>query len=111
MKNKLYAISKEQLSKLPVEVQEEVKSALRAYDECHITFEYGKYEVSVAVSIKKAYAPDHKFIGTAYVEDIYTLEERTKNYIEVFHDYPIWYTGKRDYKALHEQYGNPPIFD
>lgn len=107
MKKKFMPISKEELSKLPEQVQEEVRSTLRVYNECNVTFEYGRYEVSASVSIKSKYAPDHKFIGVAYVDDIYTLEERTQNYIEVFHDYPIWYTGKRDYKALREKYGKP----
>lgn len=107
MRKKFMPISKEQLSKLPVEVQEKVKSTLRVYSECNVTFEYGRYWVCAGVCIKSEYGADHEFIGVAYADDIYTLEERTQNYIEAFHSYPSWYTGKRDYVALREKYGEP----
>lgn len=108
---KFMPISKEQLNAMPTNVREDVYSTLKAYDECNITYEYGKYVVSTCVGITKEYAPDHKFIGNVYVDDIYTLEERTQNYMEEFHDYPSWYTGKRDYAALRAKYGQYPIFD
>lgn len=98
---KLYAISKEELNKFPEEVVKEVMSILKAFQNTNISFENGQYHVSPHTSIKSSYASDHKVLGTVYVEDIYTEEERTQNYIEVFKDYPIWYKGKRDYSIFH----------
>lgn len=92
------------ISNLPKEIQEDILSTLKAYSEVNIIFEYGEYHATPGISIKEVYAPDHKFIGTIKVEDIYTEEERTENYIECFHSYPIWYKGERDYKALKERF-------
>lgn len=103
---KLYALSKEQLEALPSDVQTKVLNTLKAYDECSVVFEYGEYHVSTGHCLKAVYADDRKFIGTFYAEDIYTLEERTENYIESFRDYPIWYKGPRDYLALKARFGN-----
>lgn len=111
MKTKYMPLSKEQLRTLPETVQKDVLSVLRAYNECNVIYENGKYNVSAGIALTKTYANDHRFIGVAYADDIYTIEERTQNYIEVFHDYPIWYKGKRDYVALKAKYGEPPIFD
>lgn len=77
-------LSKEELEKLPKELVEEVKGTLKAYDETHITYEYGKYKEMPMIGICANYAPDHKFIGTVRAVDIYTLEERIKNYEEEF---------------------------
>lgn len=85
---------------LPIEVQEDAKKALRAYDRVYVIYEYGKYNVSVAIGLKSKYAPDHKFIGEYKAEEIFTPEERIINYVESFHEYPIQYKGKRDYAWL-----------
>lgn len=76
----------QQLNELPKEIQESVKYILKAYDEVYVTFEYGKYDVSVGICIKSKYGKDHKFIGTFKAEDIFTEEERYKNYKETFGD-------------------------
>lgn len=49
---------------------------LCCYDETHITFEYGKFEVSPSVSIVSKYAEDHTFIGTVKADEWYTPEQR-----------------------------------
>ena len=89
------------LNTLPVEVQNEVKDILKAYNEVNVTFEYGEYHVSPCISLKATYGEDHEFIGTYKAKEVYTEKERTINYVESFHDYPIWYKGKRDYRWLH----------
>lgn len=86
--SKKYAISKEQLEALPEKVCAKAKDILKAYDEVNITYEYGEYKVSSCISICAYYAPDHKFIGTAYAEDIYTSAERRQNYKDEFGYYP-----------------------
>ena len=97
---KTYAISKEKFETLPLEVQEQCKDTLKVYDSVNVIFEYGQYKVSTMIGITATYADDHEYIGNVYADDIFTKDERTINYIETFHDYPIWYNGKRDYRML-----------
>lgn len=92
------------LNALPQEVKERILRQLKAYDEVVVFYENGAYNFGVCLKAK--YAPDHKYIGTYTAKEVYTLEERTINYIESFHEYPIWYKGKRDYKMLHEIEGD-----
>ena len=103
MKNKMYPISREELNKLPQDILEQTLETLKAFDECHITFENGRYHSSTGVCLLAKYPEDFKVIGTVYADDIYTKEERDQNYIESFYDYPAGYTGVRDYKALKEK--------
>ena len=86
------------LNELPKEVQEDVKSTLRAYSEVTVCFENGKYTFDF--SIKSKYAPDYEYIGTYYAKDVYTEAERIINYCEEFHSYPLEYKGKRDYNII-----------
>ena len=80
---KFKPISKEELEKLPEEFVTKVKNILKAYNECEIEFENGNYKIG-SCCISNYYAPDHKFIGIAYQDDIYTTEERIQNYKEEF---------------------------
>ena len=98
--NKINAKSKEDLLQLPEAIQNKVKNTLKAFNEVSVIFEYGEYTASTGHCLKAKYADDYKVFGTFYVDDIYTLDERTENYMESFHDYPIWYKGKRDYIEL-----------
>lgn len=85
-------------NELPAELQERIKNYLRAYDECPVFYENGRYDFTIC--IKKEYAPDHEYIGTYKAKDIFTEEERIENYINEFVCYPINYKGKRDYDLL-----------
>lgn len=69
---------------LPIEVQEEVKSTLRAFDRCYVVYENLNFKVSASIGITASYAKDHYFCGEYKAKDIYTLEERRKNFIEEF---------------------------
>ena len=88
------------LNSLPINVQDQVKDTLKAYDHVNVWFSNGEYHVSSGCFIAAVYASDDKFIGTFNAKDIYTDNERIINYVESFHDYPIEYKGKRDYKLL-----------
>lgn len=105
MENMKY-LSKEEIMKLPKEVQEDIYQTLKSYNEVNIVYEYGKYHVNTFVALTNGYAPDHKVIGDVRKEDIYTKEEMIINYAEAFHDYSIDYKGKRDYKMFDEVKGN-----
>lgn len=89
-----------ELNKLPAEVQNKVKKFLRAYNEVNVIYEYGEYHVGTGISLKAQYAADHVFVGTYKAKEVYTADERIINYVESFHEFPIEYKGKRDYKWL-----------
>ena len=85
---------------LPIDVQEQVKRTLRSYDEVNVIYEYGEYHVSTGLAIKCHYADDHEYLGCYKAKDLFTPDERMLNYVEAFHEYPIEYKGKRDYRML-----------
>lgn len=72
------------LEELPELIQTQVKSILRAYHRCMVTYEYGKFSVSAGHCIKSNYNFDHYVAGTYLDSDVYTEEERKQNYIEEF---------------------------
>ena len=91
-------------NELTKEVQDKIKNYLKIYDEADVYFENGEYHFGLV--LKSSYADDHKVIGTYKAKEIFTEEERIVNYIESFHEYPIFYKGKRDYRMLNEIKGN-----
>lgn len=72
------------LEELPELIQAQVKSVLRAYPRCMVTYEYNKFSVSASHCIKSNYSFDHYVAGTYLDSDVYTEEERKQNYIEEF---------------------------
>lgn len=80
----------ETFQQLPETVQEEAREVLKAYDECYISYEYGKYHVGPGVGIKSKYAADHKHYGKIKAEQVYTVEQRRENYKETFGYYPYY---------------------
>ena len=87
------------LSEFTVEVQEQVKSTLKAYDSCSITRSNGKYTVGTGTCIKTDYAEDH----TVYrfnKDDVYSEKEQILNYVNEFKSYPIEYNAKVNYENL-----------
>lgn len=93
-------MSKELFNTLPTEIKDKVKGLLRAYKECNVTFEGGKFSVSTGTCLRAEYPKDYKFIGTINKDDIYTEVEQIENYINEFADYPSNYNGDRNYKEL-----------
>lgn len=95
----------ERLNKYSQDVQNEVKSTLKAYKECHIERHGTEYRVCVAWSLKSHYG-DEEILDEFTADEIFTEDEKILNYMECFHDYKITYKGKRDYKMIHEIEGN-----
>lgn len=52
-----------ELKYLPKAIQKQVKNTLRAYTDCLVVFENGRYSVGGGVMIKAHYAADHEVIG------------------------------------------------
>ena len=90
----------EQLKALPIEVQEEVESTLKAYDSVNIIFEYGEYKVRTSMAILREYASDHKVIGKVKKETVFTKEQQDLNYINTFRGFPISYKGEKDWAMI-----------
>lgn len=80
----VFEVAKMPLEKLPEEVQSEVKNILKAFDTCTVVHEYEKFRVSVGSCIKSDYNFDHFVCGRYLASDVYTPEERRRNYIEAF---------------------------
>jgi len=77
-------LSKEEIELLPKEVKEKIYNMLKSYDGAIIEYEDREYKLRTYIGITSNRASDYKFIGTVYAEDIYTSEERAKNYEEEF---------------------------
>lgn len=72
------------LEELPELIQAQVKSVLRAYSRCTVTYENSKFSVSACTCIRATYDWDHFVAGTYKDDEVYTLEERRQNYKEEF---------------------------
>lgn len=81
---KVFKSGEMSLEELPEQVQAQVKSVLRAYPRCTVTYEYGKFSVGAGYCIKSNYNFDHYVAGTYLDSDVYTEEERRQNYFEEF---------------------------
>lgn len=84
MSYKVFKSGEMPLEELPELIQTQVKSVLRAYPRCTVTYEYGKFSVSTCCCIKNHYSFDDYLAGTYWDRDVYTEEERKQNYIEEF---------------------------
>ena len=89
-----------ELKYLPKAIQKQVKNTLRAYADCSVVFENGRYLVGGGTTIKTHYADDHEVIGSYRADEVFTETERMENYINAFHCYPIEYKGNRDYQLV-----------
>ena len=69
---------------LPELIQAQVKSVLRAYHQCTVTYEYSEFSVSANTCIRAEYGFDHFVAGIYRDDEIYTLEERRQNFKEEF---------------------------
>lgn len=88
------------LNTLPIEVQNEVRNTLKAYDECNVTFSNGEHHVSTNIMILNVYPEDYKYIGDFNKGEVFGAEERILNYVNTFYSYPVEYDGERDYRML-----------
>lgn len=81
---KVFKAGEMPLEELPKEIQEEVKSTLRAFHSCTVTYEHNKFSVSTCICIRSTYDWDHFVAGTYKDDEVYTLEERRQNFKEEF---------------------------
>ena len=76
-------LQKEDLEKLPKEVQDEVYSTLTCYNDCNIYYYNRQYEVLTGCFVLAKYPDDFEVIGQVYADDIYTKEERVQHLKEL----------------------------
>ena len=98
------------IENLPKRILREVKNMLRwAETEAWVICRYGMLAV-----VRKNYycdeSMDEKLLLIIREEDLFTEDERTKNYINYFHKYLAWHTGHRD-EAMLERMRNDMDFD
>lgn len=72
------------LEALPEEVQNEVKDVLKAFNQVSVVYENSKFRVSTGVGVYSHYAYDHMVCGRYNQEEVYTKEERARNFKEEF---------------------------
>ena len=80
----VFSVGKMPLSELPEDIQVEVRSTLKAYARCNVTYEHGAFHASASYCIKSSYGFDHFVCGEYKASEVYTLEERRANYLESF---------------------------
>lgn len=86
----VFAPGEVKLDDLPADVQTEVRETLKAYHDCAVVFEHGKFNVSAGSCIKSHYNFDHFVCGRYRDDAVYTIEERRKNYEEQFGSKPMF---------------------
>ena len=85
---------------LPKPLLDEVREMLRGEDtEVYVIRWNGRMRV-VGKVFPYEHSWDEKLLLTIREADLFTEAERTENYINYFHRYPSWYTGRRDEAML-----------
>ena len=79
MKNELQT---QNFDTLPAQVQKHALEILKVYDAQDIYYSNGEYHFGLFLLDK--YPADHRYIGRYYAKDLYTPEERDKNFVEEF---------------------------
>lgn len=80
----VFEAGKMPLEALPELIQHQVKSVLRAYPRCTVTYEHNEFSVSSNVCIRSTYGWDHFVAGVYKDVEVYSLEERRQNFKEEF---------------------------
>lgn len=81
---KVFKPGKMPLEELPELIQTQVKSVLRVYPRCTVTYENSKFSVSTCTCVRSTYDWDHFVAGVYKDNEVYTLEERRQNFKEEF---------------------------
>ena len=85
---------------LPKRILDEAREMLKGEDtEVEVIRWNGRMRV-VGKVFPYEHSWDEKLLLTIREADLFTEAERTENYINYFHKYPAWYTGKRDEAML-----------
>ena len=98
------------IESLPRPLLDEAREMLKGEDtEVYVIRWNGRMRV-VGKVFPYEHSWDEKHLLTIRQADLFTETERTENYINYFHRYPAWYTGRRD-EAMLERMRNDMDFD
>ena len=95
---------------LPKPLLEEAKEMLRGEDTEVQVIRWNRRLRVVGKVFPYEHSWDEKLLLTIREIDLFTETERTENYINYFHRYPAWYTGRRN-EAMLERMRNDMDFD
>ena len=85
---------------LPKSILDEAREMLRGEDtEVEVIRWNGRMRV-VGKILPYEHSWDEKILLTIREADLFTEAERTEHYLNYFHKYPAWYTGRRDEAML-----------
>ena len=85
---------------LPKRILDEARDMLRGEDTVVEVIRWNGRMRVVGKVFPYEHSWDEKLLLTIREADLFTEAERTENYINYFHKYPAWYTGKRDEAML-----------
>ena len=85
---------------LPKHLLEEAREMLRGEDTVVEVIRWNGRMRVVGKVFPYEHSWDEKLLLTIREADLFTEAERTENYINYFHKYPAWYTGRRDEAML-----------
>ena len=95
---------------LPKRILDEARDMLRGEDTVVEVIRWNGRMRVVGKVFPYEHSWDEKLLLTIREADLFTEAERTENYINYFHKYPTWYTGRRD-EAMLERMRNDMDFD
>ena len=95
---------------LPKRLLDEAREMLRGEDTVVEVIRWNGRMRVVGKVFPYEHAWDEKLLLTIREADLFTEAERTENYINYYHKYPSWYTGRRD-EAMLERMRNDFDFD
>ena len=95
---------------LPKRILDEAREMLRGEDTVVEVIRWNGRMRVVGKVFPYEHSWDEKLLLTVRETDLFTEAERTENYINYFHKYPAWYTGRRD-EAMLERMRNDMDFD
>ena len=95
---------------LPKNLLDEAREMLRGEDTVVEVIRWNGRMRVVGKVFPYEHSWDEKLLLTIREADLFTEAERTENYINYYHKYPSWYTGKRD-EAMLERMRNDFDFD
>ena len=90
------------LETLPIDVQNEVKNTLKAFDRCNVTIEEGVYKVHTSYMLTSDNR-DIQHLGEIHKDDVYSNDEKIVNYVNEFRCYPAEYKGEKDYTKVRDR--------
>ena len=85
---------------LPKPLFDEAREMLKGEDTEVYVIRWNRRRRVVGKVFPYEHSWDEKLLLTIREADLFTEAERTENYINYFHKYPAWYTGRRDEAML-----------